>query len=136
MKPHWDCLPSRAIVMMVRKACQRAIDENIASLQSAFEEFRIKTPLIGNAPITAYIGMKEGVNEDSHFEVLETIENEDGTREYKRVGIIKPIKSLIWDNRYMAVEEGAPTANLGCTYFKKESGDEFLPGMLIREIEK
>lgn len=123
-------------IMMVRKACQRAIDENIASLQSAFEEFRIKTPLVSNAPITAYIGMKEGVNEDSRFEVLETIEKEDGSREYERVGIIKPIKSLIWDNRFMAAEEGAPTANLGCTYFKKESGKDFMPGMLIREIEK
>lgn len=122
-------------VMMVRKACQRAIDENIASLQNEFEEFRIKTPLINNAPITAYVGMKEGITENSRFEVLETIENEDGSREYKRVGIIKPIKSLIWDNRFMASEEGAATASLGYTTFKKESGSDFLPGMLIREIK-
>lgn len=122
-------------VMMVRKACQRAIDENIASLQNEFEEFRIKTPLINNAPLTAYVGMKEGITEDSRFEVLETIENEDGSREYKRVGIIKPIKNLIWDNRFMAAEEGAATAGLGYTTFKKESGSDFLPGMLIREIK-
>lgn len=123
-------------IMMVRKACQRAIDENIASLQNEFEEFRIKTPLTSNVPLTAYIGMKEGVTEDSRFEVLEIIENEDGSRDYKRVGIIRPIKALIWDNRFMAAEEGAATAGLGCTTFKKESGGDFLPGMLIREIKK
>lgn len=120
---------------MVRKACQRAIDENIVSLQNEFEEFRIKTPLVSNAPLTAYIGMKEGVTEKSLYEVLETIENEDGTRQYKRVGIIKPVKNLIWDNRFMAAEEGAATANLGYTTFIKESGSNFLPGMLIREIK-
>lgn len=123
-------------VMMVRKACQRAIDENIASLQNEFEEFRVNTPLSSTAPLQAYIGMKEGITENSRFEVLETIENEDGTREYKRVGIIKPIKNLIWDNRFMAAEEGAPTAGLGCTTFKKVNGSDFLPGMLIREIKE
>ena len=122
-------------IYMVRKACQRAIDENIVSLQNEFEEFRIKTPLVSNAPLTAYIGMKEGVTEKSLYEVLETIENEDGTRQYKRVGIIKPVKNLIWDNRFMAAEEGAATANLGYTTFIKESGSNFLPGMLIREIK-
>lgn len=122
-------------IYMVRKACQRAIDENIVSLQNEFEEFRIKTPLVSNAPLTAYIGMKEGVTEKSLYEVLETIENEDGTRQYKRVGIIKPVKNLIWDNRFMAEEEGAATATLGYTTFIKESGSNFLPGMLIREIK-
>lgn len=123
-------------IMMVRKACQRAIDENIASLQNEFEEFRVKTPLVSNTPLTAFIGMKEGITDDSRFEVLEVIENEDGSREYKRVGIIRPIKALIWDNRFMAAEEGAATAGLGRTTFKKESGGDFLPGMLIREIKK
>ena len=122
--------------MMVRKACQRAIDENIASLQNEFEEFRVKTPLVSNTPLTAFIGMKEGITDDSRFEVLEVIENEDGSREYKRVGIIRPIRALIWDNRFMAAEEGAATAGLGRTTFKKESGGDFMPGMLIREIKK
>ena len=48
-------------VEMVRKACQRALDENVASLQHEFEEFRTKSPLVSAQPITAYVGMKEGV---------------------------------------------------------------------------
>ena len=122
-------------VEMVRKACQRALDENVASLQHEFEEFRTKSPLVSAQPITAYVGMKEGVTKDSKFEVLEIIEKDGGAREYKRVGVIKPVDGLIWDNRYMSEEEGAASATLGCTTFKKVSGGDSFPGMLIREIK-
>lgn len=118
---------------MVRKACQRAVDENVANLQHNYEEFRTKAPLLGIDPIRVAIGLKEGMTENSTFEVLEAVEKEDGTVKYRKVGVIKPVKSLIWDNRYMAEEEGAPNANLGFTTFKKVSGDDFYPGMLVRE---
>lgn len=122
-------------VAMVRKACQRALDENIASLQHEFEEFRTKSPLVSAQPITAYVGMKEGVTKDSRFEVLEVVEKDNGMHEYKRVGVIKPVADLIWDNRYMAEDEGVAASALGFTTFKKVSGGDFFPGMLIREIE-
>jgi hypothetical protein len=92
--------------------------------------------LISTEPLTAYIGLKEGVSEDTKFEVLESIQKTDGSIEYKRVGIIQPIKNLIWDNRYMAAEENANNATLGYTTFKKVSGDDFYQGMLIREMNK
>ena len=108
-------------IVMVRKACQRAIDENVVDLQRNYEEFRTKTPLVTVEPLTAYIGMKEGVSAKSKFEVLETVEMENGTHKYNRVGIIEPIPNLIWDNRYMAVEEGAQGATLGFTTFRNVS---------------
>lgn len=121
-------------IIMVRKACQRAIDENVVDLQRNYEEFKTKTPLLSVEPLTAYIGMKDGVTEKSKYEVLEVIEMEDGSRKYNKVGVIEPIPNLIWDNRYMAVEEGAPGATLGFTTFKTVSGKGFMKGMLIREI--
>lgn len=121
-------------VMMVRKACQRALDENIADLQHEYEEFRTKSPLLSAEPVTAYVGMKEGVTKNSKFEVLEIVEKDNGAREYKRVGIITPVADMIWDNRYMADSEGAAASSLGFTTFKKVSGGKFSPGMLIREI--
>lgn len=121
-------------IKMVRKACQRALDENVVDLQREFEAFRTKSPLIDVDELRAYVGLKEGVTPDSKFEVLEVIEEEDGTHRYKRVGVIKPEKDKIWDNRFMALEEGAPNADLGYTTFRKVSGGTFYRGMLIREI--
>lgn len=119
---------------MVRKVCQRALDENIVDLQTKFEAFRTRTPILTSEPITASIGLKEGVSKKSKFEVLERVEKEDGTISYKRVGVIAPDPNLIWDNRYMAVEEGAPNSLLGKTTFRKVSGSVPMPGMLIREM--
>ena len=121
-------------IVMVRKACQRAIDENVVDLQRNYEEFRTKSPLVSVEPLTAYVGMKEGVSTKSRFEVLEVVEMENGSRKYNRVGVIEPIENLIWDNRFMALEEGAPGATLGFTTFRKVSGKDFVKGMLIREM--
>ena len=120
---------------MIRKVCERAIDKNIALLQTEYEEFRVKTPLYSTNPITAKIGLKEEVDANKKYEVLEIIENENSTTEYKRVGIIKPIKNKIWDNRYMAeYEKNNLNSKLGATEFEVINGSEFYPGMLIREM--
>ena len=120
---------------MVRKACQRALDENIASLQKNFDVFKVKAPLYDIQPLTCEIGMKEGVTENSRYEVLETVEDSKGHINYKRIGVIRPIKGKIWDNRYMAAEEKAEGANLKFTTFEKVSGGPFFAGMLVREIK-
>lgn len=120
--------------MMVRKACQRAIDENVADLQKKYEQFRIKAPITDvNGGIKVQVGMKEGITPDSEFEVLEP-QDENGAITYKRVAIIKPVDKKIWDNRYMAVEEGAYGADFEATTFKKVSGGDIYPGLLVRQI--
>lgn len=121
--------------IMIRKACQRALDENIANLQQNFQAFQIKTPLENVEPLEARVGKKEGITENSRFEVLEPQKDETGKITYKKIGEIKPVQNLIWDNRYMAEEEMAEGATLGCTTFKKVSGGDFLPGHLIRQIK-
>ncbi len=121
--------------LMVRKACARAIDENIVDLQHKFEPFRIKTPIISVEPeIRAQIGKKEGINVSSKFEVLE-IREKDGKTEYHRVGTVKPVANKIWDNRFMADTEGGVDSSYGATTFVKTSGGDFYPGMLLREID-
>lgn len=93
------------------------------------------TPLISVSPLKAYIGLKEGVTEKSRFEVLEAELSKEGKMTYKRVGVIQPKENLIWDNRYMASEEQAYGSDFGFTTFRKVSGGDFYPGMLIREIK-
>lgn len=122
--------------VMIRKACQRALDENVMNLQKNFDVFKVRVPLTSIEPITAQIGRKEGITTNSKFEVLEISYDKNGRRIYKRVGVIRPISDdKIWDNRYMSVEERAPGATLGFTTFEKVSGGKFYNGMLIREIK-
>jgi len=120
---------------LITKVCTRALDKNIADLQHEFEDFRIKAPIVNISPIQVQIGLKEDVSESSRFEVLERRIKDDGRVEYKRVGIVKPVKDKIWDNRFMSIEENALNSNLLYTEFVKVSGSDFYPGMFIREIK-
>lgn len=59
----------------------------------------------------------------------------NGRIEYKRIGTITPVKDKIWDNRYMAVEEGAIGADLTATTFTVKSGSTPYPGVLVRQLK-
>lgn len=120
---------------LIKKVCTRALDKNLADLQHSFADFRIKAPLVSTTPLLSHVGMKEDITEASRFEVLERSIDDNGCIRYKRVGVIRPVAGKIWDNRFMAVEEGAENATLGATTFDKVSGGNFYPGMLIREIK-
>lgn len=122
--------------IMIRKACQRAIDDNVRDLQKKFEVFRVKSPVteVNGKEVKVPIGLKEGVNMDSEYEVLEAVEK-DGRIEYKRIGTIVPVKGQIWDNRYMALEEGAFGADFKATTFTVKSGKTPYPGTLVRQIK-
>lgn len=117
------------------KVCTQTIDQNIAQLQHQYADFRIKAPLISTEPLKADVGLKEDITEDSRFEVLERVLNDDGKVSYEHVGVIKPVKGKIKDNRFMATEEDSKEATYDATEFEKVSGKDFYPGMLIREMK-
>lgn len=119
-----------------RKVCARAIDNNVMKLQRKFDQFKVKVPLSGTSPLSAPIGLKEGVRPGSRYEVLVPVLDEaTGAVRYNRRGVIRPVAGQIWDNRYMASEEEAEGADLSATTFSVVSGGGFTPGMLIREIK-
>lgn len=132
----WADLQSTAFskksnVELIEVATKKAGDAVIAKLQRSYEVFRTKTPLLSGDPLSAKIGFKEGVKKGDKYEVLEQILKEDGTTEYKRVGVIKVEKDQIWDNRYMADEENP--SEIQYTTFKG-SKSKYYSGMLIRQI--
>ena len=127
---------------LVRTICARSMDKNIVALAKQYEDFKVKTPVFqvltnGRGKIEAYaakIGMKEGINEQSKFQVVQRIQDpETGKSEYKYVATVKPKKGSIWDNRYNAVLEQDAGATLPYTTFTKVAGGEILPGMLLIE---
>lgn len=116
---------------LIEKATVKAVDAVIVKLQKDHDEFKTKTPLFTGEPITAKIGLKEGISDKSKFDVLEQQMDENGKTKYVVVGSIKvDTKYPIWDNRYGAEEENT-TSTDDKTYFKKVSGKDFYPGMLI-----
>ncbi len=123
----------------VRMATINATDAVIAKLEKKFDEFKTKTAIVvdpANKSITAQIGLKEGLESNDKYEVLEKVIKDDKIA-YNRVGVIKVTKknALIWDNRYMANEEpDNDTAELGKTEFSGFN-KAYYTGMLIRQID-
>lgn len=132
----WADLQSTAFtkksdVELITVATKKAGDAVIAKLQRAYEVFRTKTPLLSGDPLSAKIGMKEGLEKGDKYEVLEQIINEEGKTEYKKIGTIKVEKNMIWDNRYLADEENP--SEFEYTSFSG-SKNKYYAGMLIRQI--
>jgi hypothetical protein len=133
---------------LIAVATRNATDASIAKLQRDYEVFKTKTPLFSGNPITAKIGMKEGLEAGDKFEVLEqTMDEKTGKTKYVSKGKIK-VTDAIWDNRF-ALDGEAPEAEepaLGKdgkplppkpvyteTTFK--GGSKYYSGMLIRQIK-
>lgn len=113
----------------------KAVDKAIAKLQRKYEEFRTKTPLTSVEPLTAKIGLKEGLEPNDKYEVLEQIMDENGKISYKRKSIIRVQKGMIWDNTYVPedAKDQVPQQVIKETHFiGSKSG--LYPGMLIRQI--
>ena len=144
---------NRNASQVIEVATVRTIDNVYAKLQKKFDIFKTKTPLYTGYPITAKIGLKEGLQSGDRYEVLEQVQDAEGRTKYVRKGIVKVNGKSIWDNRFVAGEEtvavadsvadttGESTPNkstkqkplLDRTYFK--GGKNFYSGMLIRQIK-
>ena len=148
-------LSSKPKEAQMLKVCTRAIDKSIVKLQRAYDEFKVNVPIgninLDDKTVEVPIGLKEGINEKSQFDVLMKVQNEDGTYSYDRVGRLQPVKGKIWDNRFGALEdalaiaegakkvddddEGEGDVSLTATTFKILSGaNRIVPGCLVREV--
>lgn len=132
-------------VELLRYVTTRSIDSNIAELQMKYDDFRVRVPITELEYNTkakqdcyrAPIGLKEGVTDKARFEVLDMeIDPKTLKAKYKRVAVLQPIKTEIWDNRFNAVQELEKGANLTGTLFKRTKGSQgkIAKGMLIRQI--
>lgn len=134
------------------KVCTRAIDKSIVQLQRDFDEFKVNVPLYrinDDGTVEVQIGLKEGLNARSQFDVLMPVETEEGRMVYEKVGRIQPVAGRIWDNRFGADEDAEALVadgktddgddqgdvTLTATTFKVLSGaHRIVPGCLVREV--
>ncbi len=142
------------------KVCTRAVDKSIVQLQRDYEEFKVNVPIYRineDRTVDVQIGLKEGINVKSQFDVLMPVQDEEGRILYEKVGRIQPLEGAIWDNRFGADEEAAAAAadpgaksggrknasddeplgntQIDATTFRILSGaNRIVPGCLVREV--
>jgi hypothetical protein len=131
---------TRTQEQIIDLALVRNVDKAFAELQKENDVFKPKVPVLTIDPITAQIGMKEGLTGGEKFDVLEmTLNPKTGRTEYKKVGTATADKKIIWDNRYNAGrkpeieqldKEGNP---INGTPFK--GGKSIQPGMLLKQVK-
>jgi len=121
---------------IVERATVRNVNRNYVKLQKAYDVFKTKTPLYSGSPITAKIGMKEGVEPGDKFEVLEQVlDPETGLTRYEVRGTIKAEKKGIWDNRYYAEGEETKRKNSKVDKTSFKGGKNYYAGMLIKQVK-
>lgn len=119
---------------IINLSVARNIEKVYAKLQKNFDVFKPKVPLYTGEPITAKIGLKEGLEGGDKFEVLEAVmDQKTGKIEYKSIGTIKVDGDKIWDNRKNLGDEVPVEGAVDRTTFK--GGKKFYPGLLIRQLK-
>lgn len=134
----WSANKTQA--QIIDLALVRNIDNAFAQLQKDNDVFKPKVPVLTSEPITAQIGMKDGLKGGEKFDVLElTYNTKTQKSEYKTVGQVTADKKLVWDNRYTVGGEKpeqpiGPDGNpISGTVFK--GGKKIQPGMLLKQVK-
>lgn len=123
----------RTMDEVLQEALYRNIDNSFSKLQKQNEVFMPAVPVIGVNPITAPIGMKEGLEGGEKFRVFEmTYDQESGETKFVEAGTVRVNKKQIWNNLFSlskSNEEGTPQ------YTAFKGGKGVLPGMMIKQIK-
>lgn len=128
---------------MIRLATVRNVDRVFANLQKEYDAFKPVTPILSSNPITAKIGLKEGLEPGDKFEILEmNWDKKSQTTIWKKVGTCSVSKKApILDNRYYATdkpdvildEKGKEIEQVSVTTFKGPKNAQ--SGMLLKQIK-
>jgi hypothetical protein len=133
---------TRTEEQVINLSVNRNIDNVFAKLQKKYEVFRPVTPINSVGPLTARIGLKEGIEQGQSFEILESAKDKKtGAYKYSSIGTCKVSKDLpVWDNRFGAAEnpaldeQGKPIVTPEFTTFSK--GDKAELGMHFLRLKK
>lgn len=119
--------PDKSEDQLLMQLVQKAYDENLYSLDSKYEDFRVKTTIVQASPITAKIGKKEGVKTDYRFFAYEYVYNESTKSTSQKLrGVIRSTVNIV-DNRQVA------TGKSGTTQFYQTAGQKLDVGYLLQQ---
>jgi hypothetical protein len=120
---------------------KRTMDNALAKLQKEYVQFRPVSPITSVEPLSARIGLKEGLEPGQTFEVLAIEYDQFMAPKYKQIDKVKVDKKTpIWDNREGADQEpeldkdGNPIVTPEFTTF--EGGKKAQPGLNFLRLLK
>ena len=113
----------KSIQEIIDLQVKRTMDNAMAKLQKEYVVFRPVSPIFSVNPLTAQIGMKEGVEPGQKYEILKSTDDEFGIPKWSSVGKVKVDKKVpVWDNRLGAEpvkdDKGNIVVTPKCTTFK------------------
>ena len=105
-------------------------------MQYNYDVFKPLVPIISTEPLLADVGMKEGIDDKSIFDLLEVVmDPSTGEIEYKTIASLKVVKGKVWDNRYSLLnDENSNNGEVKGTELKKNK--KAVKGMLLRQHTK
>lgn len=97
---------TRTEAQVIDLQMKRTMDNALAKLQKEYVQFRPVSPVASAGPLTARIGLKEGLEAGQTFEVLAIEYDQFMAPKYKQIDKVKVDKKApIWDNREGADQE-------------------------------
>lgn len=91
-----------------------------------FDDFKVGAPIFSIKPITAKIGLKEGVKTNQRYFVYEYVQNNKGEKKTKRRGVVRASSKIV-DNRQAA------TGQSETSKFVQVAGKKLDKGMLLQQ---
>lgn len=121
---------------LIQQTIVRNIDKVFAKMQYNYDEFKPLVPIISTDPLLADVGMKEGIDDKSVFDLLEIVmDPSTGDIEYKTIASLKVVKGKVWDNRYSLLNDNDDNKDeVRGTELKKNK--KAVKGMLLRQNTK
>lgn len=111
---------------------QGLIDEGLGEtynfMESKFEDFNVKTAMYSTHPLTAKIGLKEGVKVDQRYFAFEFVQNKKGQAIAKRRGVVRASSKIV-DNRQVATGQSKGSK------FYQIAGRRLEKGMLLKQVD-
>ena len=120
-------MPDKSEDQLLTEMIQKAYNDNLYSLETKYEDFRVKTTISQTDPLTAKVGKKEGIKTDYRFYAYEYVYNE------RTKSAVQKLRGVIRAGQNIADNRKVSTGNSGATGFYQTAGQKMEVGYLLQQ---
>lgn len=123
----WDDLPAEERDTFTMNELTRVAFEDVLNLiEMNVEDFKVRTPVMGENPITAAVGSREGIRADQRYRVYENFLRNDSVKT-RSIGIVRAVNRVADNMASRFDEEGNPLVS----EFRQVYGGSIKEGMYM-----